>query len=70
MSPVVSSLIAFLTAAVRPTTPLAKAIVLVLVIKVVGIAGMKLLMFPNSAQPIVDAATMEHVIRPSAYLPQ
>jgi len=62
-------LIAFLTAAVRPTTPLAKAIVLVLILKVVGIAGVKLLMFPNTAQPVVVTATMEHVIGVSAHIP-
>ena len=51
MRAIVSSLAAFLAAGLRPRTPLAKAIVLVLVIKLIGIAGMKMFMFPDSAQP-------------------
>ncbi|MGA8614147.1 MAG: hypothetical protein WB760_21220 [Xanthobacteraceae bacterium] len=46
----------------RPRTPLAKAIVLILVIKLIGIAGMKVFMFPDSAQPVVDSGVMAHVI--------
>ena len=62
MSAILSSLTAFLAAGVRPRTPLAKAIVLVLVIKLIGIAGMKVFMFPDSAQPVVDATAMARVI--------
>ena len=62
---ILSSLSAFLAAGVRPPTPLAKAIVLVLVIKLIGIAGIKVLLFPDSATPSVDATTIEHVIGPS-----
>jgi hypothetical protein len=58
----VSSLAAFAAAVLRPRTPLAKAIVLVLVIKLIGIAGMKVFMFPDSAQPIVDADTIARVV--------
>ena len=57
-----SSLTAFLAAGIRPRTPLAKAIVLVLVIKLIGIAGMKVFMFADSAQPVVDATAMARVI--------
>ena len=46
----------------RPRTPLAKAIVLVLVIKLIGIAGMKVFMFPEGAQPVVDANAMARVV--------
>ena len=56
-----SSLTAFLAAAVRPRTPLAKAIVLVLAIKLVGIIGITAFIFANGAKP-VDAAAMAHVI--------
>ena len=61
-----SSLAAFLAAGIRPRTPLAKAIVLVLVIKLVGIAGIKVLMFPDHAQPAVDAAVMARALAPAA----
>jgi hypothetical protein len=59
-----SSLSAFLSAGVRPRTPLARAIVLVLVIKLIGIAGIKIFLFPDSAQPVVDAAAMARVVAP------
>lgn len=59
---IVSALSAFLAAGLRPRTPLAKAIMLVLVIKLIGIAGMKLFMFPDGAQPVVDANAMARVI--------
>jgi hypothetical protein len=59
---ILSSLGAFLAAALRPRTPLAKAIVFILVIKLIGLAGIKLFMFPDSAQPVVDAHAMARVI--------
>ena len=69
MRAIVASLAAFLSAGVRPATPLAKAIVLVLVIKLIGIAGIKVFMFPLSAQPVVDPAAMARVLAPSPPLP-
>ena len=69
LNAILSSLTAFLAAGARPRTALAKAIVLVLVIKLIGIAGMKIFMFPDSAQPIVDATAMVHVIGLSPSLP-
>lgn len=66
---ILSSLIAFLAAGARPSTPLAKAIVLVLVIKLIAISGIKAFMFPESTQPVVDATAMARVIGPSASLP-
>jgi hypothetical protein len=59
---IVSSLAAFLAAGLRPRTPLAKAIVLVLVIKLIGIAGMKVFVFPDGALPVVDANAMARVV--------
>jgi hypothetical protein len=59
---IVSSFAAFLAAGLRPRTPLAKAIVFVLVIKLIGIAGMKVFMFSDSAQPVVDANAMARVV--------
>jgi len=63
---ITSSLIAFLAAVLRPRTPLAKAIVLILLIKLIGIAGIKMFMFPDSGQPRADAATIARVIGVSA----
>jgi hypothetical protein len=54
-------LTALLTAGARPRTPFARAIVLVLIIKLVGIVGMKAFMFPDSSRPVVDAATVARV---------
>jgi hypothetical protein len=59
---IVSSLAAFLASGLRPRTPLAKAIVFVLVIKLIGIAGMKVFMFPDSAQPVADANAMARIV--------
>lgn len=69
MSAVLSSLIAFLAAAWRPPTPLARAVVMVLVIKLIGIAGIKVFMFPDSAQPDVDATAMARAIGPHTISP-
>ena len=62
MRAIFASLIKFVCAGVRPRTPLAKAIVLVLILKLVGIAGIKVFMFPDSAQPVVDATAMARAI--------
>lgn len=59
---ILSSLTAFVAAGVRPRTPLAKAVVAVLVLKLVGIAGIKIFMFPDHAQPAVDAASVARAI--------
>jgi hypothetical protein len=57
---------AFVSAGIRPATPLAKAIILVLVLKLIGIASIKLFMFPDNAQPAADAATIARLAGPSA----
>lgn len=62
MRAILSSMGAFLAAGLWPRTPLAKAIVFVLVIKLIGIAGIKVFGFPDSAQPRVDAGVMARVI--------
>jgi hypothetical protein len=62
MRPILSSLTAFLTAGARPRTPFAKAIVLVLIIKLAGIVGMKAFMFPDTSEPVADAATVARVL--------
>jgi hypothetical protein len=53
-----ASLMAFVCAGIRPRTPLAKAIVLVLILKLIGIAGIRVFMFPDGAQPVVDGTAM------------
>ena len=58
MRAILASLIAFVRAGMRPRTPLAKAIVLVLILKLIGIAGIKVFMFPDSAQPVVNGTAM------------
>jgi hypothetical protein len=57
---ILSSLAAFIAAGARPPTPLARAIVLALAIKV--------FMFPQSTQPVVDASAMARAIGPSGFL--
>ena len=62
MRAILSSMGAFVAAGLRPRTPLAKAIVFVLVIKLIGIASIKVFGFPGSTQPRVDASAMAQVI--------
>jgi len=61
-----SSLALFVSAGIRPRTPLARAIVLVLILKLIGIAGIKVFMFPDNAQPVADAAAMVRMLGPPA----
>ena len=70
VSAILSSLTAFFAAGARPQTPLAKAIVLVLVIKLIGITGMMIFMFPDSSRPTVDATAVMRVIGPPTSRPQ
>jgi hypothetical protein len=65
MSAIFSSLAAFVAAGFRPQTALAKAIVLVLLLKLVGIVAIKLIMFPDNARPAADSASIERVLGPS-----
>ena len=58
MNAILSSLAAYFAAGLRPRTVLAKAIVLVLVIKLIGLVGIKTFLFPESSQPVVSADTM------------
>lgn len=62
MRAILSSLNAFMVAGLRPRTPLAKAVVLVLVIKLIGIAAVRFYMVADKAEPVVDASTMARVI--------
>jgi hypothetical protein len=54
-------------AGVRPQTALARAIVFVLIVKLIGLAAIKTFMFPDSSHRTVDATAMAaHVIGVSA----
>ena len=66
---ILPSLIAFLDAGVRPRTALARAIVVVLILKLMGIATIKFLAFPSSEQPLVDATAMSRLLGPKMLLP-
>jgi len=58
---------AFVSAGIRPATPLAKAIMLLLVLKLIGVASIKLFMFPDNAKPAADAAAIARLVGPSAH---
>jgi hypothetical protein len=63
LNAVLSSLAAFLAALVRPPTPLARAIRLVLVIKLIAIAGIGMVMVP-AARHGVNASAVLRLIAP------
>jgi hypothetical protein len=65
LSAVISSLAAFLAAGARPPTPLAKAITLVLTIKLLAIAGASIFLFSINKQPIVDPGAVSRLLGPS-----
>src|SRR5260370_17819497 len=69
MNAVLSSLAAFLAAGARPPTPLAKAIVLVLVVKLMAIAAISVFLFSNHGRMVVDSTTVSRLIVPSVHLP-
>jgi hypothetical protein len=65
LNAVLSSLAAYLDAGVRPPTPLAKAIVLVLVVKLMAIAGAGVFLFSSSGRLVVDSNAVTRLIGPS-----
>ncbi len=69
-SAILLTLADFVAAGVRPRTPLARAITLALVIKLVVIVSMKVFLFSGDARPVVDEATMARLIGPSPHAPQ
>ncbi len=66
MKAVLVTLADFLRAGLRPQTPLAKAIVLALAVKLVAVVTIKLAFFSGEAQPLADAAALASLIGPSA----
>jgi hypothetical protein len=69
LNAILSSLAAFLATLMRPRTPLAKAIVLTLAIKLMAIAGIGIVMLSGRERPVVDAMAMSRLIGPSVTLP-
>ena len=59
---ILASLGAFAAAGLRPRTPLAKAIMLILLIKLIGVTAMRVYLAADNVEPAVDAATMARVI--------
>jgi len=64
LNAILSSLGAFLAAALRPQTPLAKAIVAVLVIKLIAIAGIGASILAGGGQTPVGAEAMARLLGP------
>jgi hypothetical protein len=67
LSEIKSSLNTLFTATMWQRSPFARAIVIVLVIKAIGLFGMKILIFPDSTTPVVDASAMMRLIGPSTF---
>lgn len=65
LNAILSTLGAFLGAGVRPPTPLAKAIMVVLVIKLVAIAGIGVFLASDGRRPVVDPIAVSRLIGPS-----
>jgi hypothetical protein len=65
LNAVISSLAAFVAAGVRPPTPLAKAITLVLTFKLLAVAGASIFLFSINKQPTVDPGAVSRLIGPS-----
>ena len=68
LNAVMSSLAAFLAAGVRPPTPLAKAITLVLVLKLLAITGASIALLSIKRSPI-DPGAVARLIGPSTPSP-
>jgi hypothetical protein len=66
LNAVLSSIIAFLAAGVRPPTPFAKALRLVLAIKLLAIACIGVAMVASRGGPAVDATAVARLIGPPA----
>ena len=62
--PVLSSIGDFLLSGIRPRTPLARAIVLVLVVKLVLVLSMQVVLLCSAKQPDVSALTIRRVLGP------
>lgn len=66
MSALVTSFTAFLKAGVRPRTPLARAIVVALAIKLCVVVAMRIFLFGSDQRSVVDEAAMDRLFAPHA----
>lgn len=66
MSALGTSFTAFLKAGVRPRTPLARAIVVALSIKLCVVVAMRIFLFGADQRPVVDEASMRRLFAPQA----
>jgi len=60
--PILASLRDFVRAGLRPKTPLAKAIVLALCLKLIVIVSMRVFLFSGEARPFVDEGVVSRLI--------
>jgi hypothetical protein len=65
LNAVMSSLAAFVAAGAQPSTPLAKAITLVLTLKLLAIVVASIFVFSIDRQPAVDPGAVSRLIGPS-----
>jgi hypothetical protein len=64
--PVLASLAAFISAGLRPTTVLARAIVVVLAAKLIAVMAMMVFLFFANQNAVVDAAAISRLFGPSS----
>ncbi len=64
--PVLASLAAFVGAGLRPQSPLARAIVIVLAIKLVAVIGMTAVQYFALPHAAADAAAISRLLGPSS----
>ena len=65
--PLLSSLAAFVVAALRPQSLLARAVVTVLAIKLIAVAGMGVFAHFSDQSAAVDAAAIDRLLGPSSH---
>jgi len=64
--PLIASLAAFIDAGLRPTTPLARAIVIVLAAKLAAVAVMTVYFYFANQHVVADAATIGRLLGPAS----
>ena len=64
--PVLASLAAFIGAGLRPSTALARAIVVVLAAKLIAVVAMMVFQFIANQHAVVDAAAISRLLGPSS----
>ena len=62
--PIIASLAAFIGAGLRPTTPLARAIVVVLAAKLIAVAAMMVFQYFSDPKIAVDVAVISRLLGP------